>query len=113
MSQWKVSNGRIVLFPQAPPFSLQPSALDLFQQIWAADPESFQKSPNPLFPSMARGKQGEMSVVCSVQPSRIDFAFSPASSDDPLEQAHLNLIEDARQFRAELTRVIGIIGGGA
>lgn len=101
---WKALVARVVLFPIAPGADQLPAAYALFHQVWGSDPESFQKAPNPLAPAIAQGKHGRMNVNCIVQPTRIDFTFSP--EPPPEASLGLELIHDSAELAAGLRTVI-------
>lgn len=90
-----------------------PSALDLYKKIWDADPDNFQKSPAPVFPSQAQGKCGDLQVTCLVHPTRIDFNLSPVLSQGVLPQPVLQLIENTAQLHAELQRITNVLTNGS
>lgn len=110
MSGWKSSGGRITLFPasaSSPPLS----ARELYGQVWDDEPDSFQKPPNPLMPSVAQGKRGPLMAGCLAQPARVDFTLTPPSSGQAEAQEEISfpLIEDTGLLHSELLRIIDII----
>jgi len=112
MTDWKALAGRISLFAGSPASGPLLTALDLFQKVWSGNPDNFQSNPNILMPSFAQGKRGGLTVGCVVQPTRIDFNFSPpppAAHEDGVTS--LALIEDTNQLHMELGRVIKSIEG--
>jgi hypothetical protein len=111
MSDWKVSSGRIVLFMAAPAMPVALSSLDLYKHVWGADPESFQKSQNPLMPSVAQGRRGSLAVASAVLQSRIDFIFSPLPPSQ-MGSSKFHQIGDARLLRSELQKVVEVIRHG-
>lgn len=104
---WKALLARITIFPLTPS-PTSPSALDLFGKVWQIQPEEFHRQANPLMPSMAQGKLGEITANCSAQQVRTDFSLLPSPSTD----ASLASIEDTRQIHGELSRIIRVIGEG-
>ncbi len=113
MNEWKASLGRVTLFPATPVSSTGPSALDLYRRVWAGDPDNFQKLDNPLMPTVAQGKRGSLTVSCSTHPTRIDFNLTPPSPPQRMTLASFPLIEDAGQLRAELGKIVDVIGKNA
>ncbi len=112
MNDWKALAGRITVFAGSPASGPLLSALELFQKVWGGNPDNFQSSPNVLMPSFAHGKRDGLTAGCIVQPTRIDFNFSPlppAARED--RDAELALIEDTTQLHAELVRLIESIDG--
>ncbi len=106
MNEWKSSGGRITLlplaqFPSSPPLS----ALELYKKVWREDPDNFQKSTNPLMPTVAQGRRGNLLAGCAVHPTRTDFTLTPST---PQEEVHgtFPLIEDTGLLYAELLRTI-------
>jgi hypothetical protein len=85
-----------------------PSALDLFREVWQIPPEEFHGQGNPLMPSMAQGKLGEITINCSKQQTRTDFHLFPS----PPTGLSLASIEDTNQLHGELSRIIRVIGQG-
>jgi hypothetical protein len=110
MTTWKPSNGVMTLFPAAPTSTPPPSPLELYSRVWGAEPERFQKQPNPLMPAVAQGKRGGFVVTCAVQPGRIDLRLTPPA---PVRQGigvPFPLIENTPQFQAELMRIMDVVG---
>jgi hypothetical protein len=112
MNEWKSAGGRITLFPAqlssaAPPLS----ALELFKQVCKGDPDSFQKQANPLAPSVAQGKRGNLTAGCIAQPTRVDFTLTPTSPEKEVHGA-FPLIEDTAVLHAELLRIMDVINEG-
>jgi hypothetical protein len=110
MTDWKALAGRITLFAGSPASGPLLKALDLFQIVWNGNPDNFQSNPNVLMPSFANGKRDGLTVGCIVQPTRIDFNFTPPppiSLEDG--STPLALIEDTTRLHNELARVIGSI----
>jgi hypothetical protein len=104
---WKALLGRISIFPlTASP--TPPSALDLFRRVWQIEPEQFQGQANPLMPSMAQGKLGDLTVNCFKQQVRTDFNLLPSVRTG----ASLASIEDTTQLHGELSHIIRAIGEG-
>jgi len=111
MSEWKALAGRVTLFLQPEGASgSELSALELYKRIWEADPDNFQKSTNPLFPSQAQGKRLGLTVACSVHPLRIDFNLAPTAAEIQSSQPALSLIEDTTQLRTELMQIATVLG---
>ena len=112
MGEWKVLNARITFFTVGPVSSSDQSALSVYRQFWEADPDSFQKQPNPLAPSMAQGRRGGLLAACTVNPTRTDLNLAAADTDVQGPHPTLSLIEDAGQLRVELTRITDAVGRG-
>lgn len=105
MSEWKPFTCRVSLFPAQEILSSSlPSALQLYRQIWAGDPDSFHKQEDPLRPMVAQGKRGGLIVNCLTQPARIDFTLRAAET--PSTQRTVALIVSAIELRAEVVRII-------
>lgn len=111
MSEWKALNGRITLFPTAAS-SPSPSALELYRRVWGSDPDSFQKQPNALLPTIAQGSRNGITTSCFSHPTRIDFNLLPVSAPSEMADMSLVLIEDTNQLHADLMRIIGILAEG-
>lgn len=79
-----------------------------FIKIWGADPDNFQKSPAPIFPSQAQGTRGDLQATCLVHPTRIDFNLSPVTSQGISPQPTLQLIENTAQLHTELLRIANL-----
>jgi hypothetical protein len=98
MNEWKALSGRVTLLFHGVT-SAPPSAQEVFRAAWDKEPDSYQKPPNPIAPSIAQGRRGEMVAMCSTATSRIDFQFGPSQSQivsrDP---ASFPLINDASQL---------------
>jgi hypothetical protein len=110
MNEWKSSGGRVTLFPaQSPAPTL--SALDLYKQVWGADPDSFQRQANPLVPTIAQGRRGGLTVGSVAGPTRVDFTLTPPSPPE-MTQGSFPLIEDPGILHAELLRIMDVIGQG-
>jgi hypothetical protein len=109
---WKALLGRISIFPLMPsptpptPSPTPPSALDLFHKVWQIKPEEFHGQANPLMPSMAQGKLGNLTANCIKQQIRTDFNLLPSRPTD----ASLASIEDTTQLHQELSDIIRVIG---
>jgi len=111
MNQWKALNGRITLLPAAFTSSPLASALELYRRVWGVDPDSFQKLPNALAPTLAQGKLGDMMATCSAHPTRIDLNLVPAPDNEvPMSIA---LIEDTSQLRSKLLEIVDAINRGS
>ena len=101
--------GRVTLFPAVP--SPPPSALILFSGIWGGDPDSFQRQPNAMMPTIAQGFRHGMSASCSIHPARIDFSLEPGPSK---AAGHaVAVIEDSTELQKQLAQVIDVLGKGA
>jgi hypothetical protein len=111
MNVWKPSLGRVSLF-RGLSSSQPPSPLDIFQAIWSAQPDSFQRSPNPLAPSVANGNLGDVTVGCSVQANRLDLTLSgtPASGID--EQPSIPVIRNGSAFADQITKILTAVRSG-
>lgn len=113
MSQWKALVGRVSLFPASPTSFTSLSALSLYRSIWNGDPDNFQKQANPLAPTIAQGRRGEMAVTFSTHPTRIDLNLSPAPpAPSQMAQMLLRLIEDTSKLHTGLIEIIDAIGRG-
>ena len=113
LSTWKALAARITLFSR-PVNSTTPelSPLDLYKKIWAADPDNYQKSPAPVFPSQAQGKRGDLQATCLVHSTRIDFNFSPVAPKQISNKPTLQLIENTEQLHTELQRITTVLANG-
>lgn len=105
MGDWKAQVGRVTLFP-AVAFSPGPSALSLFKELWAGEPDSFQKPTNPLMPTLAQARRNGMLATCTVQPSRIDFSLEPSPTPAALKDRSVALIDDTAVFSNTLGNII-------
>jgi hypothetical protein len=110
MGNWKPQLGRITLFPSVPTSQVTP-ALELYQEFWRREPESFQKGPtqNPFAPSVAQGNSEELSFTCSQNPIRIDFTISPIQNVLAISEPNFPLVENSRKLREELDRLIEVV----
>ena len=104
---WKALLARISIFPLTPS-PTPPSALDLFKKVWQIEPEEFHGQANPLMPSMAQGKLGDLTVNCFKQQIRTDFNLLPLLPTG----ASLASIENTTQLHEELSHIIRVIGEG-
>lgn len=111
MDEWKALTGRVTLFPTTS--SSVPSALDLFRAIWGGEPDNFQRQSNALMPTIAQGKRGSITGICSVHPTRIDLSLNPAPSPKAVAEQSIALIEDAKQLHSEFERIIDVVGKNA
>ena len=109
MSEWKALNGRITLFPSAPPTPL-PSADDLFRKVWGVAPLMFQQQQNPSMPSIAQGKREEITTHCLIHPSRIDITLAPWV--DETGELKVSFIEDTNALFTELARILDLVKAG-
>lgn len=109
MNEWKALVGRITIFPASSSVAL-PSVLDLYRKMWEGDPINFQGPTNPLSPSSAQGKRGQLGISCSVNPARIDFTLSSVGRESPSEPPRLSVIEDSKEFHDELARIARMVG---
>jgi hypothetical protein len=108
MNEWKSSGGRVTLFPaqsSAPTLS----ALEFYKQAWGEDPDSFQRQANPLVPTIAQGKRGNLTAGSVVGPTRIDFTLTPSSPSE-MVQGSFPLIEDPGVLHAELLKIMDFVG---
>lgn len=115
MDDWKVANSRVTLFPDIVVGSApQAVAMELYRAIWGADPDNFQKQPNPMLPSSsAQGRIGKAMATCMVQASRVDFNLAPAPPvGTTITRDSFPLFDDLKQVRRELHRIIDGIGSG-
>jgi len=110
MSEWKALNGRITLFPTGP--QSIPSAADLYRAVWGAEPDAFQKQPNPLQPTLAQGRRSEMAATCLTHVTRVDFNLSPVLAPIETGEPKISLIEDTGRLFGELKEIIKKIAGG-
>lgn len=110
MNDWKSSGGRVTLFPAAMS-SPSLSALELYRRVWG-EPDGFQKQANPLAPSVANGNRGGLRAGCLAQPTRFDFNLTPPSTkqEETQEDTSFPLIEDTSLLRAELLKIIDVVG---
>jgi hypothetical protein len=107
MGEWKPQLGRLTLFP-AIPLGQVTSALQLFQEFWRREPDSFQKQPGAFAPSMAHGIVDDLTYTCSQSPIRIDFAISPIQPALPGPPS-FPLIENSPKLRHELDHLIQVL----
>ena len=107
MARWNPSAGRITLF--SAPTSRVPSALNLFQTVWRADPDGFQKQNNPLVPTIAQGRRGNLVFACIVQPGRIDLSLTPPPSPAGTPDESYPVIEDDRELHNEMLRIAEVV----
>jgi hypothetical protein len=112
MSEWKALNGRITLFPTVPVAAPLPPAFELYRLVWGSEPENFQKQSNPLLPTVAQGRSNGIAAQLLSQPNRIDFSLLPTAAPGAT-MTSIDLIEDTRQFHAELVRIIDVLAKGA
>lgn len=113
MNEWKSSGGRITLFPAAVS-TPSLSALELYRQVWGEEPDSFQRQPNPLMPSVAQGNSNGLKAVCVAQPARIDFNLTPPPRQDEAQQeVAFPLIEDTGLLHSELSGLIDVVDRNA
>lgn len=112
MSDWKASEGHVVLFPTAETPSPQTSAHEAYRRVWGGEPDSFQRQPNPLLPAVAQGRRGSITAVCVAQPARVDFILRQTPRRDESSQSALPLIENADQLRSELANIVERVGEG-
>ena len=105
MSEWKIASGRVSLFPPARGSSAPFSAHDLYRLVWGTEPNIFQKTQNPLMPTLARGDRGGILATCSVHPTRVDFNLS---GNENTESA-IPTIDDGAFFGHELGRVVSVL----
>jgi hypothetical protein len=112
MDEWKALNSRVTLLLTVPPSSPSPSALELYRRVWGGEPDSFQKQPNALLPTVAQGRLNGMMASCFCHPARLDFNLSSMSPPSPVPETSLALIEDPVQLHAQLKRIIDVIGEG-
>lgn len=112
MSEWKALVARVTLFPAGFPVPAAQTAVDLYQAAWDVGPDSFNRSTNPLNPSVAHGELRALLMACSAHPSRIDFTISAPPSVENSNQSTVPLIENPAQMRQELEAIIGKIGNG-
>jgi hypothetical protein len=110
MSDWKALVGRVTLFP-ATPLSSSFSALTLFKDIWAGEPDNFQKPTNPLMPTIAQARRNGMSASCSVHAGRIDLSLDPSPNPGQIAQHPVAMIDDTVVFYRSLTQIINAIKG--
>ena len=104
---WKALLARISIFPLTPS-PTPPSALDLFHRVWQIEPERFHGQANPLMPSMAQGKLGDLTINCFKHQVRTDFNLLPSLPTG----TSLASIEDTNQLHGELSHIIRVIGEG-
>src|SRR6266705_54164 len=109
INEWKALQARITLFPAAPSSQPTQSALELYQQVCEGSPDNFQKSQNPLAPSLAQGKRDDLMAACVVHPTRIDFNLAQPVQPTQPPQSTLPVIENTRQLHVELSRIATVI----
>jgi hypothetical protein len=114
MSEWKLSAGRITLFP-ATPTATPASAFDLYRRVWnGEDPDNFQRQASPILPTFAQGRRSGIHVGCLIHQTRIDFNLSPIQTNTMITGPEsLPLFSDGRQLRREMINIIEAIGSGA
>jgi hypothetical protein len=109
MSAWKSLLGRISVFPVLPAGERLPSALDLFKAIWKSDPNSFQQhvpTPGPFPAATAQGLRNEITVSCSVSPSRVDLNFLPNQQPSQTPVFELPMIGNTKKLKEEIELAI-------
>jgi hypothetical protein len=110
MSTWKPQFGRVTLFPSIPAGGQPSTAAQLYNNIWKADPDSYQKTQVGTLafaPSIAQGAYRGLNASCSVQPLRIDITLAPLQTE--LITDAVPIIEDARLFHGELLHVCNVV----
>lgn len=110
MNEWKALTARVSLFSSVQPSLQVMSALEIYKRIWKSEPERFQKSMNPLAPSIAQGRGTSLGYACSLQSSRIDINLMPLVSDSEATESTFQVIEDPTQLYRELSMIIGEVG---
>jgi hypothetical protein len=109
MDEWNALNGRVTLFPTGPLSPSSPSALDLYRRVWGKDPDSFQKQPNALLPTVAQGRGNGLTMQLLSQPARLDFNLSPI----PIQGGPPSVaLIDTPQLHGELMRIITVLEKG-
>ena len=106
MSEWKVQSGRLSFFPPGNAPSGTISAIDTYRAFWAREPDSFQRQDNPLSPSVAQGRCGNLLVGCVTHPTRIDLNFTPLQPPNTTPGTPPVFIEDTASFVRELRSTI-------
>lgn len=114
MSSWKPLAGRVTFLSAFNMLTSAPSSLDVFQSLWKTTPDNFRKSANPLLPSVAQGKNGEIQINCSIAAGRADINFSPViPSMDQDAAPTLRFIESPDQLHVCFEDVIEGVKSGA
>jgi hypothetical protein len=110
MPEWKPLLGRVTLFSAAPLSSV--SALDLFKAIWSGEPDSYQRSVNPLQPTVAQGLRNAMLANCVVQINRVDLSLQPSPARTTKIAHPVATIDDTVVFNRSLNQIIDAIRKG-
>ncbi len=113
MNEWKISDGHVVLFSLPGTLGARLSALEYFKQVWGAEPEQFQKSTNPMMPSVAQARRNGIVIGCSMHQTRVDFNLTALAPSLSFAPSNILQIQDAKIFNSEMEQILQAINGAS